>query len=303
MFLRIMAVLLGLVGIAGIGLAIFSAQKPAPVAQVAVAPPPPLPPPVPKPHILVASRALRAGALLVMEDLGVTETAVGQEPKGSYPDTIAARSSLRGAMVRRSLAANEPIVAGDVLNPGDRGFLAAVLGTGMRAVTVGVDPVSGTAGLIWPGDHVDLVLTQALEDKDQPVERRVSGETILTNARVIAVDQQLIQGAQGGQAGPTVANNRTVTLEASAFDAERVAVATRLGRISLVVRSAADDQPAGSPEIPDTAAVPAPAPAAIAWGGDVSSALRDHPASKTESATPPHVIRVNRGKDVEEMKF
>lgn len=146
------------------------------------------------------------------------------------------------------------------------------------------------------------MLTQSIEDKDQPVERRVSGETVLTNARVIAVDQQLIQGAQGAQASPTASNNRTVTIEASAFDAERVAVATRLGRISLVVRSAADDQPASSSEIPDTASVPAPAQAAIAWSGDVSPALRDHSATKTDS-TATHVIRVNRGKDVEEMKF
>ena len=106
-------------------------------------------------------------------------------------------------MVRRSLAANEPIIAGDVLNPGDRGFLAAVLGTGMRAVTVGVDPVSGTAGLIWPGDHVDVVLTQSIEEKDQPIDRRVSGETVLTDVRVIAVDQQLVQGGQGAQTNPT----------------------------------------------------------------------------------------------------
>ena len=67
----------------------------------------------------------------------------------------------------------------------------------MRAVSVGVDPVSGTAGLIWPGDRVDLVLTQSIEDKDQPSDRRVSGETVLTNLRVIAVDQQLVQGGHG----------------------------------------------------------------------------------------------------------
>ena len=299
MFLRIMAVVLGLVGLSGIGLTLMLTQKPEPTPQIAVAPPP-LPPPVPKLHILVAARALRAGNLLLMEDISAIEVAAGQEPVGSYADTITARSALRGAMVRRSLTPNEPIVAGDVLNPGDRGFLAAVLGTGMRAVTVGVDPVSGTAGLIWPGDHVDLVLTQSIEEKEQPIDRRVSGETVLTNLRVIAVDQQLVQGGQGAQANPTtVANtNRTVTLEATTFDAERVAVASRLGKISLVVRSAADDQPSSGTEVPDTASVPPPAPAAIAWGGDVSPALRDHASGKTAST-----IRVNRGKDVEEIHF
>jgi pilus assembly protein CpaB len=202
-------------------------------------------------------------------------------------------------MVRRSLAPNEPIVAGDVLNPGDRGFLAAVLGSGMRAVTVGVDPVSGAAGLIWPGDHVDVVLTQSIDEKEQPRERRISGETVLTNVRVIAVDQQLVQGGQGSQTNSTTAanGNRTVTLEASTYDAERVAVASRLGRISLVVRSAADDAAAERSEMPAAASVPSPAPPAIAWAGDVSPALREH--SGGSGAT----IRVNHGKDVEEVHF
>jgi pilus assembly protein CpaB len=280
MFLRIMAVLLGLVGIAGIGLALISAQNTGPPPQIVVAP---ALPPAPKSHILVAAHALRAGA----------------EPPGSELDTIAARSALRGAMVRRSLNPSEPLVAPDVLSPGDRGFLAAVLGTGMRAVTVGVDQVSGAAGLIWPGDHVDLVLTQSIEEKEQPVDHRISGETVLTNVRVIAVDQQLVQGGQGSQANPTAASaNRTVTLEATSFDAERVAVASRLGRISLVVRSAADDQAAPGIEIPNTASLPPPLAPAIAWGGDVSPALRLHPHDKAAN-----IIRVNRGKDVEEVKL
>ncbi len=293
MFLRIMAVLLALVGLCGIALAIIAAQKPPPVPQVAgYAPAPP-----PKLHILVAARPLRAGNLLVMDDVGTTEVGNEPPPPGSYGDSIAARSILRGAMVRRSLAANDPILAGDVLNPGDRGFLAAVLGTGMRAVTVGVDSVSGTAGLIWPGDHVDLLLTQSIDDKEQPLDHRISGETVLANLRVIAVDQQLVQGGQGSQANPTGTGNanRTVTLEATSYDAERIAVASRLGKISLVVRSAADDQPGAETS---SSTVP-PATAPIAWGGDVSPALRDH-----LPGTSGGVIRINRGtKDVEEVRF
>jgi pilus assembly protein CpaB len=144
------------------------------------------------------------------------------------------------------------------------------------------------------------VLTQAIDEKEQPVDRRVSGETVLTNVRVIAVDQQLVQGGQGNLTNPTAVSgsNRTITLEATSFDAERVAVASRLGRISLVVRSAADDQPVAGTEVPDTASLPPPAPAAIAWGGDVSPALRDHTSNKTAKT-----IRVNRGKDVEEVHF
>lgn len=293
MFIRIMAVVLGLVGLAGIGLALMSTQAPpaAPAPQLAAAPAAPPAPPAPKPHILVASRPLRAGALLLMEDLSAIEVPGGQEPAGSYPDAIGTRTALRGAMIRRSLNPNEPITKPDVLNPGDRGFLAAVLGTGMRAVTVGVDSVTGSAGLIWPGDRVDVVLTQSIDEKNQPVDRRVSGETILTNVRVIAVDQQLIEGGQGTVPGASSANNRTVTLETSAFDAARITVASRLGRISLVVRSAADDVQQSDSETPDAlAAAATPAPA-VAWSGDVSPALRGNNG----------VIRVNHGKDLEEV--
>jgi pilus assembly protein CpaB len=281
MFLRVMAVLLFLLGLGGIGLAVIALEKPAPTVQQAV-----VEAPQPKVQILVAARPQHAGNLLAIEDMGSKEVVTGQEPLGSFHDSVATRSALRGAMVRRSLAANEPITSLDVLNPGDRGYLAAVLGAGMRAVTVAVDSVSGTAGLIWPGDRVDMVLTQSIDEKDQPIDRRISGETVMTDLRVIAVDQQLVQGGQGSTANPTNTgnSNRTVTLEASSFDAQRIAVASRLGKLSLVVRSAADDQAAAAPDAgaspgATTTDASAPAPAdqtPIAWAGDVSPALRDH---------------------------
>jgi pilus assembly protein CpaB len=265
MFLRIMAIVLGVVGIAGLGLILLGTHRPAAVQEAAAAPPPA---PVVKRSILVAARPQRAGNLMVAEDVTSTEVSAGSEPPGSISDSVATRTMLRGAMVRRSLATDEPILSGDVLNAGDRGFLAAVLGVGMRAVTVAVDAVSGTAGLIWPGDRVDLVLTQQIDDRERPADRRVFGETVLTNLRVIAVDQQLIQGGQSGQT-PVNNANRTVTIEASLYDSQRIAVASRLGRISLVVRSAADDQAL-------TGVAPSLVPPPIAWAGDVSPALRDH---------------------------
>lgn len=287
MLLRILAVVAGLLGITGIGLALLLANKPntPPIQQTAVAaaPVPQVAPPAMS-HILVAARPLRAGALLVMADIGSLAVPAGKEPPGSYMDTVGARATLRGSMVRRSLNANETLLAGDVLNPGDRGFLAAVLGAGMRAVTIGVDPVSGLSGLVWPGDHVDVVLTQAIDDKDQPIERRISGETVLSDVRVIAVDQQLVEGAQSTLANSAAVggSNRTVTLEATPFDAERVAVAARLGRLSLLIRSAADDVPGLASQAPRTA-----------WSGDVSAALPDKRGT----------IYVNHGKNVEEVHY
>ena len=159
MFLRIMAVLLGLVGISGIGIAFMLAQKPAPEPRSPLRRHPCRLRPRPNRTSCRRPRLARrkpAGDGGYRRNRRADRTgAAGQLCRyNRCPLGVA------GAMVRRSLAPNEPILAGDVLNPGDRGFLAAVLGTGMRAVTVGVDPVSGTAGLIWPGDHVDVVLTQ-----------------------------------------------------------------------------------------------------------------------------------------------
>jgi len=84
-------------------------------------------------------------------------------------------------MVRQSLPAGTPILPGAVIRPGDHGFLAAVLRPGMRAVSVGVDAVTGTAGLIWPGDRVDLLLTQSLSGANLPPGRQVAAETVLSD--------------------------------------------------------------------------------------------------------------------------
>lgn len=282
-----------------------------PVEAAAPLPPPPLPG-----HILAAGREMRAGALLLIDDLEPQDVVAGQEPNGSFTDTVGNRDRLRGAMVRRSLKQHDMILDADVLRPGDRGFLAAVLGAGSRAVTVGVDPVSGTAGLIWPGDRVDLVLTQALDDKEQPIERRVFSETVLADVRVIAVDQQLVQGGQGNTTSTTTEANRTVTLEATPFDAERVITATRLGKLSLVVRSAAagvgdksraketfaNHDKLGVTTVSMAGSAPAAASDAavpIAWSGDVSPALRERPSAKAGT-----MVRVHSGANAaEEVKF
>jgi pilus assembly protein CpaB len=127
-------------------------------------------------------------------------------------------------------------------------------------VTVGVDVVSGTAGLIWPGDRVDVVLTETMDDPSLPPGRRVFAETVLQNVRVIAIDRLLVEGAEAGAPEPQGA--RTVTLEVTAEQAERVQVAERIGRLSLTVRSA--DQPAAQERHIDTPPV---------FGSDVSRVL------------------------------
>jgi pilus assembly protein CpaB len=223
--------------------------------------------------ILIAARPLRVGTLLKPEDLSTEQRSPADIPTGAQKDSDAARSELLGAMIRRNLAKGEPLLATDALNPGDRGFLAAVLSPGMRAVTVGVDAVSGLAGLVWPGDRVDLLLTQSQDGSNIPPARRISGETVLHDVRVLAIDRQLVQGATSES--PETQMVRTVTLEVTPPDAERVAVAERLGHLSLAV--VAVPQIGGvraNSGNADTDAGTSQTGNAITWGGDVSSALR-----------------------------
>ncbi len=305
MLVRIfLALLIGL-GVAGLGGAVLIATHKDRPGPVAAAVPAPTPAPPVQIAMLVAARDVRAGSLLVPEDLAAKQIPPDALPPGATRDSTEARSALLGAMVRRTLQAGQPILADGVLSPGDRGFLAAVLAPGTRAVTVGVDSVSGTAGLIWPGDRVDLILTETIDEQGQPLPHRIAGETVLTDVRVIAVDQNLVQGGQAS-AGLHAEQNRTITLEVTPGDAERVAVSTRLGRLALVVRSAS--RTAGPPsDVQDGAhrdAVTAvtnskPDPVQIVWGGDVSKALRSEPNGKAGAA-----VRVFRGtQEAVEFKF
>jgi pilus assembly protein CpaB len=142
--------------------------------------------------------------------------------------------------VRRYLDPGAPVTAADVLRVRDRGFLAAVLEPGTRAASIGVDEVSGVSGLIWPGDRVDVILTQNM-DKASSVGMRVVSEAVLQDARVIAVDQDIARAAQ--TQGPTTSVGhiaRTVTLQISPKDSDRLAVARQLGHLSLAVRAMSD---------------------------------------------------------------
>ncbi len=265
------AVMIGLLLLAfgGIGVVGFVALRPAPPAPVASIE---APAPVPRRAVLVAARPLRAGALLKAEEIapGTVDLAEGEAPVGeTMLDTPAQRLEITGGLIRRTLAAGEPILATDVLRPGDHGFLAAVLSPGMRAIAIGVDAVSGTAGLIWPGDRVDVILTLTNDDNNAPVTRRMAGETVLSAVRIIAVDQHMVQGAMdtaNTAGGGVVASARTVTVEVTARDAERLSVASRIGRLSLTVRSALLASREAEP--------PTQEEPAVTWGGDVSGALR-----------------------------
>jgi pilus assembly protein CpaB len=192
------------------------------------------------PEVLVATRALPIGTIIDAEALRYqrwpeTLTQPAYFIKGQNP---VSPQQLIGTVVRNEIAAGQPITQGSLIKPGDRGFLAAALGPGMRAITVPVSITSGVAGFIFPGDRVDIVLTQEVAGGGEGPPLKAS-ETVFRNVRVLATDQRMT--AQGDDGKPVVKNFSTVTLEATPKMAEKIAVAQTIGSLSLALRSIADN--------------------------------------------------------------
>jgi pilus assembly protein CpaB len=192
------------------------------------------------PEVLVATRALPVGTIIDAEALKYQPWPQGLvQPayfiKGSNGTNPA---DLLGTVVRNEITAGQPITQGSLIRPGERGFLAAALGPGMRAITVPVSSTSSVAGFIFPGDRVDIVLTQEVKGGGDGDPLKVS-ETILRNVRVLATDQRT--SAQNAEGKPEVRTFSTVTLEATPKIAEKIAVAQTIGQLSLSLRAMADN--------------------------------------------------------------
>ena len=155
-----------------------------------------------------------------------------------FVDGQADMNKLLGTVVRYPITAGQPVTQGALVSPGDRGFLAAALGPGLRAVTIPVSQKTGVGGFVFPGDHVDLVLTQTVGNGQQ--DSLKTAETILRNVRVLATDQSTENEIVDGKT--VVRDFRTVTVEVTPRIAEKVAVAQTIGTISLSLRSLADNQ-------------------------------------------------------------
>jgi pilus assembly protein CpaB len=185
----------------------------------------------------VAARPLPKGTLTRAEDFTVRSVTPDRVPTGAILETPDTKIGLPGSLVRRFVDAGSPVTLEDILRPRDRGFLASVLAPDSRAISIKVDEESGVAGLIRPGDHVDVVLTQVF-DKADPARRALS-ETVLGNVRVIAIDQEI---AQGGRPITNAVGKmaQTVSLELTPEQVKKITVAKQLGTLSLAVRAAVD---------------------------------------------------------------
>ena len=183
-------------------------------------------------HVLVAARNLPRGQFVRLEDLRWQAW-----PDEDVPETYMQQGSHQleefvGAVARVSLMAGEPVTRRRLVKPGERGFLAAVLTPGMRAVAVPINETSGVAGLVFPGDRVDVLLTHSVQPFGASRVHKAT-ETVLTNIRVLAIDQVI--NDTGGQ--PRV--GRTATFELTPHQVEMVQVLRQIGDLSLSLRSLA----------------------------------------------------------------
>ena len=194
------------------------------------------------PKVLVAQRALPVGTIITADSIGFQQWPKDMVQDAYFVEGEADMSKLLGTVVRFPVTAGQPVTQGSLVKPGDRGFLAAALGAGMRAVTISTSGKSGVAGFIFPGDHIDLMLTQTVRGSeggsgDQPLK---TTETILKNLRVLATDQSTESEVVDGKT--VVHEFRMVTIEVTPRIAEKIQVAETIGTLSLALRSIADNQ-------------------------------------------------------------
>jgi pilus assembly protein CpaB len=184
-------------------------------------------------QVLVARVAIHTGQLVKPDDLRWQPWPQGNLPPSYIVEGKRAIGDFVGAVARSQFHIGEPIVESDIVMPGSRGFLAAVLKPGLRAVSIPATATSTVSGFIYAGDRVDVLLTHALTNSGG--EQHSATETILRNARVIAMDQKL-DFTPGDK--PDVA--KTATLELTAKQTEIVTLAVKMGDLSLVLRSLQD---------------------------------------------------------------
>lgn len=182
------------------------------------------PAPIPKQSYVATSMELQAGQVLKVENLKLVEWPASFPLQGGFskPQDVIGRSVLY------PLAAGEPVLARDLAIPG-RG-LTVKIPDGMRAVALRSDEVVGVAGFLFPGSHVDVLVTYHTDKAPEP-----TTATVLQNAQVLAVGHE-VQPTPDGK--PTTVD--VVTLLMSPADAERVVLASTQGSIHFVLRNGAD---------------------------------------------------------------
>ncbi len=201
-------------------------EAPAPVVQL------------PTVDVLIAKSDIAMGTAVAAQDMQ-WQAWPAASTSGVFiikKDRPSAIQELAGAISRAPFAAGEPIREAKLIKAnGAAGYMAAILPSGMRAVSTEISAETGAGGFILPNDRVDVILTRRPKDADRGSTSEATSETILTNVRVLAIDQTIEE--KGGQ---RVVVGKTATLELSPRQAEALALSRQLGTLSLALRSLLD---------------------------------------------------------------
>ena len=183
--------------------------------------------------VLVADIPLSFGDLLTPESVRVIDYPEDALPEGTFEslNTLFVDPSVNTIALRR-ISANEVILSHAISGPGARGSLSARVTEGMRAVAVRVDDVTGVAGFVMPGDHVDILFTRDPETRRNG--SNLMSDILLQSVKVLGIDQNLNDSATQ----PDIA--KTVTLEVTHDDAQKLQLAMGTGKLSLTLRAAGD---------------------------------------------------------------
>jgi pilus assembly protein CpaB len=240
-------------------------------------------------QVLVARNTVHTGQIVKPDDLRWQSW-----PEGSLAPTYIIEgkrpmSDFVGAVARGTIAAGEPITDGKLVLAGTRGFMAAVLQPGMRAVSVPITATTAVSGFIYAGDRVDVLLTHVLQSLTGEKEQHTATETVLRNARVIAMDQRL-DFSPGDK--PDVA--KTATLELTPKQSEIVTLAVKMGDLSLVLRSLQD--PNGSGDADDD--VPAEPGDSFTHDAQVSHLIKPFETTAAPTEPPKQVLVIHGANSV-----
>ncbi len=195
--------------------------------------------------VVIATQPLSFGTELTKSNLRVIDWPAGSIPAGAFSSISELLKANQRRVVLTSIAMNEPILKWKITGPGQRASLSAVIGAGMKAVTIRVNDVNGIAGFVLPGDRVDVLLTRIEKDPNDKNRTLKFNDIILQYVRVLGVDQL----ADDRTDKPTVV--KAVTLEVRTEEAQRLTLAANVGNLSLALR------PAGSTAISATERVTA----------------------------------------------
>jgi pilus assembly protein CpaB len=237
------------------------------------------PPPAPTLQVLVARNPVHTGQIVKPDDLRWQSW-----PEGSLASTYVIEgkrplSDFVGAVARVPIDSGEPVSEGKLVLAGTRGFMAAVLQPGARAVSVPVTATSAVSGFIYAGDRVDVLLTHVLNTQDG---QHNATETVLRNARVIAMDQKL-DFSPGDK--PDVA--KTATLELTPKQSEIVTLAVKMGDLSLVLRSLQGAEEAGHDQAVLDENAPAEAGDSYTQDAQVSRLIKQIPTATVQTKDKP----------------